>query len=75
MTTPKFLRFYFHIVGDGRDHKDDTGEVFASVQAAEAHAKRIAHDLRYDAYQACTISVTDAEGAEVARVPIGALKS
>ena len=74
MTAPQLTRFFFHVVGDGQSFRDDTGEVFASAEAAQAHARRIAHELRHDAYQGCTVCITDAGGAEVARVPIAGAK-
>ena len=71
MSGPKFLRFYFHIAGDGQDFRDDEGEVFASVEAAREHAARVAYELRHDGYRGCSVCVIDTAGAEVARVLIG----
>ena len=71
MTAPRLTRFFFHIVGDGQAYRDEQGEVFSSLQAAQSHGVRIAHELRHDAYQGCAVCVTDAAGAELARVPIG----
>jgi hypothetical protein len=71
MTGPQLTRFFFHILGGGQAFRDDTGEVFSTVHAAEKHAVRIAYELRHDAYQDCAIHVLDAAGTEVARVPIG----
>jgi hypothetical protein len=75
MTSPKLTRFFFHVVGDGQAYRDDRGDVFSTVQAAHNHGTRIAHELRHDAYQGCTICITDAAGVEVARVPIGGTSS
>jgi hypothetical protein len=71
MTAPQLTRFFFHILGGGQAFRDDTGDVFATVDAAQKHAARIAHELRHDAYQGCAVHVLDAAGAEVACVPIG----
>jgi hypothetical protein len=71
MTSPKLTRFFFHVLGGGQAYRDDTGEVFSTVHAAQNHALRIAYELRHDAYQGCEVCVLDAAGAEVARVPIG----
>jgi hypothetical protein len=71
MTGPQLIRFFFHILGSGQAYRDDTGDVFATVDAAQNHAVRIAHELRHDAYQGCVVHVLDAAGTEVARVPIG----
>jgi hypothetical protein len=70
MTQPKLMRFFFHVVGDGQDYRDEQGEVFSTVLAAQNHGLRIAHELRHDRYQDCMVRITDADGAEVARVPI-----
>jgi hypothetical protein len=70
MTAPTLIRFFFHVVGDGQDHRDEEGEVFASVQAARTHAVQIANELRHDTYRGCAVCVTNAEGQEIARVPI-----
>ena len=71
MTAPVLMRFFFHVAGKGRTHRDDQGEVFATVQAARNHGARIAHELRHDAYQDCAVCITDAAGVELARVPLG----
>jgi uncharacterized protein DUF6894 len=71
MTAAKLMRFFFNVLGGKQPYRDDTGEVFSTVHAAEDHAVRIAHELRRDAYHGCAICVLDAAGIEVARVPIG----
>ncbi|MEA2980076.1 MAG: hypothetical protein QOF91_641 [Alphaproteobacteria bacterium] len=71
MTGPHLTRFFFHVVGDRQSYRDDQGEVFSTIQAAQNHGIRIAHELRHDNYQGCTVRITDAAGTEVARVPIG----
>jgi hypothetical protein len=71
MTAPQLTRFFFHVLGEGQAYRDEQGDVFASLQAAQKHGVRIAYELRHDAYQGCAISITDTAGAEVARVPIG----
>jgi len=65
------MRFFFHVVGNGKSVRDDEGEMLASAEAAQAHANEIAHDLRHDDFDGCLIHVTDEAGEEIARVPMG----
>jgi hypothetical protein len=65
------MRFFFHVIGNGQAFRDQDGEIFGSFDAAQSNAARIAHELRHDAYEGCTVSVTDEAGTELVRVTIG----
>jgi hypothetical protein len=63
-------RFYFHI-RNGRRYPDDTGSAFASAQEAVAHASVLAAELAQDdSWEGFSISVTDEQGREIARVAV-----
>lgn len=64
-------RFFFH-VSNGSTFKDEVGEVYPGLDAASAHAAKIASDLSKDGdYKGFAVVVIDEQGQEVARVPIG----
>jgi hypothetical protein len=64
-------RFFFHVM-NGSTFKDEVGTDYPSLEAARAHAARIASDLWEDRdYDGFAVMVTDEHGNEVARVPIG----
>ena len=65
------MRFFFHVIGNGKSVRDDEGELLASAEEAQAHAAEIAYDLRHDDFKGCQIHVTDETGQEIARVPMG----
>jgi hypothetical protein len=67
------LRYFFHFLSEGTFHKDTTGDDFSSIDAAIAHVRVIAAELRVGDpdYQSLAISVTDENGNEVARVAVG----
>jgi hypothetical protein len=64
--------FFFHLIGSQQVILDDQGTELPDVKAAEAHALRIVRELGRNspAAHAQSISVTDARGTEVARVPM-----
>jgi hypothetical protein len=64
-------RFFFHVT-NGSTFKDEVGGLYFSLEAARAHAARIASDLSRDRdYDGFAVTVMDEQGNEVARVPIG----
>jgi hypothetical protein len=63
-------RFYFHLT-DGRTFEDEDGERCSSLEAARAHAVRIAHELANEPeLRGYAVKVTDENGNQVARVPL-----
>ena len=67
------MRYFFHYAGDGQFHEDEVGEEFGSVEAATARAEVLAAELGADDpyYRTLVLSVTDDQGNEIARVPVG----
>jgi hypothetical protein len=64
-------RYYFH-VGHSRNYPDETGSVFSSREGAVAHARVLAAELGQDQdWAGFLVSVTDADGREVAQIPVG----
>jgi hypothetical protein len=65
-------RYFFHIVGDDREYRDDHGLGFDSLQDAAAHAAKIAAELTQDGdqYRGFAVSVTDEGGHELKRVTV-----
>ena len=63
--------FFFHFT-NGRTIKDEEGENFPSLEAARAHAAKIAAELAAEPEsQGFAVSVTDEEGNQLAYVTIG----
>jgi hypothetical protein len=61
--------YYFHVT-NGRQYRDEIGKVFPSHQEAVAHAAVVARELACDGdWNGFVVSVTDADGAVIARVP------
>jgi hypothetical protein len=69
------MRFFFHVLGNGRTFPDDVGEELTSVEAAQEHAAQIAHELRLDDYEGCEVCAVDGAGTQVARITIARPKS
>jgi hypothetical protein len=64
-------RFFFHFT-NGRTLRDEDGEDFPSLEAATAHAAKIAAELAKEPEsRGFAVSVTDAQGNELAYVTIG----
>jgi hypothetical protein len=62
-------RFFFH-VANGSTFKDEVGEDYPSLDAARAHAAKIASDLSKERdYDGFAVVVTDEQ--RIAYVPIG----
>ena len=68
------MRFFFHAIGNGHDHRDPDGEELTSSAEAIEHGKQVAHELR-GSFQGSAISVTDQSGNELARLPIRARRA
>jgi hypothetical protein len=69
-TMPMAL-FFFHFT-NGRTIRDEEGENFPSLEAAKAHAAKIAAELATEPEsQGFAVSVTDEQGNELAYVTIG----
>jgi hypothetical protein len=63
-------RYFFH-VSNGRRYPDETGRVFSTRQEAIAHASVLAAELGQDEdWGSFAISVTDADGNLIARIPV-----
>ena len=66
------VRFFFHVT-NGNTFKDEEGEERSGPEDAKARAAKIANELsEAGGYEKFTVVVTDAQGNEVARVPIDA---
>ena len=64
-------RFFFHFT-NGRTLRDEDGEDSPSLEAATAHAAKIAAELAKEPEsRGFAVSVTDAQGNELAYVTIG----
>ena len=64
------IRYYFH-VSDGGQFLDETGEEFSSREEAIARASVLAAELTKEGYwSGYAITVTDENGAMVARLPV-----
>jgi hypothetical protein len=62
---------FFH-VKNGSTFKGEEGENYPNLETARAHAAKIASELAKEtSYEGFAVSVTDAQGNEVAYVPIG----
>ena len=63
-------RYYFHVT-NGRQYRDEIGKVFPSHQEAVAYPAVVAGELARDGdWNGFVVSVTDADGAVIARVPV-----
>ena len=65
------MRYYF-TVRDGQLYPDDTGYVFTGPNEAVRYAETLASEMakKPDLQGSCII-ITNEQGAEIARVPIG----
>jgi hypothetical protein len=64
------IRYYFH-VGGGGQYLDETGEEFSSREEAIARASVLAAELtREGDWSGYAVTVTDEDGAMVARLPV-----
>ena len=64
------IRYYFH-VSNGGQFLDETGEEFSSREEAIAHASVLATELTKEGdWSGYAITVTDEDGATVARLPV-----
>jgi hypothetical protein len=62
--------YYFH-VGNGRQYPDETGQMFPSQREAVAHGAVLAAELAQDGdWDSFAISVADANGRVIARIPV-----
>jgi hypothetical protein len=62
--------YYFHVT-NGRQYRDEIGKAFPSYKEAVAHAAVVAEELAHDGdWDEFVISVTDKDGAVIARVPV-----
>ena len=67
----RMARFFFHVT-NGSTFKDEEGENWPSLEAARAHAAKIASELwQAGGYEGYAVSVADQQGNEVAYFPIG----
>ncbi len=67
------MQYFFHITDGSRLYADHTGQTCASRVAAGTCAAQIARDLAADGdtYASFVVSVADARGNELARIPVG----
>jgi hypothetical protein len=66
----RMARFFFHVT-NGSTFKDEEGENWPSLEAARAHAAKIASELwQAGGYEGYAVSVADEQGNEVAYFPI-----
>jgi hypothetical protein len=61
-------RFYFTVDYDGVIYTDDSGELFATSESAEAHAAVVANELGRNSSDAICVSVVDEHGVELGRI-------
>lgn len=67
-----WMRYFFHVLGNGIAVEDETGTVLSGPEAARLHASVIAAELAQDGNQYCGCEVygIDEGGNEIARLPV-----
>jgi hypothetical protein len=65
------MRYFFHVVGDGSSYNDDDGMEFPTNEDAAARGAALAQEMAYDgSLDGFWISITNALGDEIGRIPI-----
>lgn len=66
------MRYFFHILGDGRTYEDEEGTVLSGPQAARRQAAILAAELARDRdhYRGFMIYVVNGDGKELVRLPV-----
>ena len=61
-------QYYFIVDYDGSTIRDDDGEIFRSLQEAEAHSAVVARELAHNNGKTVVVRVTDDEGMVLAKI-------
>jgi hypothetical protein len=72
VTANLWMRYFFHVLGNGITIEDGTGTVLSGPEAARLHASVIAGELAQDGneYRDCEVYAVDDGGNEIARLPV-----
>ena len=64
-------RYFFPVDYDGITHEDETGEVFLTLDEAEAYAEVVARELTRNSRHSITVYLVDEDGDQLGRFVAG----
>ncbi len=72
VTVNLWMRYFFHVLGNGITIEDEIGTVLSGPETARLHASVIAAELALDGneYRGCDVHAVDEGGNEIDRLPV-----